>query len=171
VLRQLTIKWFRGIRDGFFEGFGPVNLLVGPNGCGKSSFLEAICLLAGRYADQDPLGRRYNNLVRERRNERDSAYPLTWWHQFDQQQDIYIEAGIEEGIPEPVIQRVSAQYSEKGDIDGLAPRASTVQLLVRTLLMDVDSVRDQAIEETLWPEFYRPTPTGQAPDQGIERDI
>lgn len=153
MLRQLTIKWFRGIRDGLFEGFGPVNLLVGPNSCGKSSFLEAVSLLAAKYADHDPLGRSYREMVCKRRNEQD-AFPLAWWHQFDQRQDIEIIAGIEEHLPEPHIQQVEAFYSP-GKITGQAPQPDTVQKLVRTLFMDVDSVRDQAIEEQLWPNFYR----------------
>lgn len=53
---QLTLKNFRGIREGSFEfpraperregGNGSFNLLVGPNGAGKSSILEGLAVAA-----------------------------------------------------------------------------------------------------------------------------
>jgi AAA15 family ATPase/GTPase len=37
VLTELSVKNFRGIRDGLFTELGRVNIIVGPNNCGKSS--------------------------------------------------------------------------------------------------------------------------------------
>lgn len=46
TLEKLTIKRFRGLRDVVLEGLGQVNIIVGPNNCGKSSVLEALELLS-----------------------------------------------------------------------------------------------------------------------------
>jgi len=45
MLRELTIKNFRGISEGYIEGFGELNVFVGRNNSGKSSVLEALYIL------------------------------------------------------------------------------------------------------------------------------
>lgn len=46
TLEKLIIKRFRGLRDVVLGGLGQVNIIVGPNNCGKSSVLEALELLS-----------------------------------------------------------------------------------------------------------------------------
>jgi predicted ATPase len=46
VFRDLRITNFRGFRNFQMDGLGRINLLVGPNNCGKSTVLEALLLLA-----------------------------------------------------------------------------------------------------------------------------
>ena len=46
ALNSLEIKGFRGFRHLTIERLGRVNLIVGKNGVGKSSLLEALCLYA-----------------------------------------------------------------------------------------------------------------------------
>jgi len=41
-LENLTIHQFRGLRELTLDGLGQINLLVGPNNCGKTTVLEAI---------------------------------------------------------------------------------------------------------------------------------
>lgn len=45
MIRSLTIDGYRGFRDFKLEDIGRINLLVGDNGSGKTSLLEAIALL------------------------------------------------------------------------------------------------------------------------------
>jgi AAA15 family ATPase/GTPase len=45
-LQSLVIEHFRGIREGRIDDLTDVNLLIGPNNCGKTSVLEAIARLA-----------------------------------------------------------------------------------------------------------------------------
>lgn len=45
MYRDLRITGFRGFKDFSMGGLGRVNLLVGENNCGKTSVLEAICML------------------------------------------------------------------------------------------------------------------------------
>lgn len=46
LLRDLTIENFRSFEKYQLNGLARVNLLVGDNNCGKTSVLEAVCLLA-----------------------------------------------------------------------------------------------------------------------------
>ena len=46
MIRSIIISNFRGIREGMLNEFTPLVVLVGPNGCGKSTVLEAIDLAA-----------------------------------------------------------------------------------------------------------------------------
>jgi len=48
MFEKITIENFRGIRKSRIEGLNSVNLFFGKNNCGKSSFLEAVFLLAGQ---------------------------------------------------------------------------------------------------------------------------
>jgi energy-coupling factor transporter ATP-binding protein EcfA2 len=48
MLRDLTIQNYRAFKDFTVDGLARVNLLVGKNNCGKTSFLEAVYLLASR---------------------------------------------------------------------------------------------------------------------------
>jgi DNA repair protein SbcC/Rad50 len=54
VLRQLTIDEFRSVHKKRTFDFGDVNLIVGPNGTGKTSLLEAIEILYCGRVRRDP---------------------------------------------------------------------------------------------------------------------
>jgi hypothetical protein len=45
LVRSLEIESYRGFQGVRFEGFGDVNLIVGPNNAGKSSVIEAVGLV------------------------------------------------------------------------------------------------------------------------------
>lgn len=48
MLRDITIKNYRAFKDFSMDGLARVNLIVGSNNAGKTSFLEAVHLLASR---------------------------------------------------------------------------------------------------------------------------
>lgn len=52
MISSVEITRFRGIREGKLEDLTPLVVLVGPNGCGKSSVLDAL-LVAGARPDFD----------------------------------------------------------------------------------------------------------------------
>jgi AAA15 family ATPase/GTPase len=52
IYKNLSIKFFRGIKALKIENLSRVNLLLGKNNSGKSSILEAIFLLTGQYNPQ-----------------------------------------------------------------------------------------------------------------------
>jgi predicted ATPase len=49
MLRDLTIKNYRAFKDFSIDGLARVNLIVGKNNAGKTSFLEAVYLLVNQY--------------------------------------------------------------------------------------------------------------------------
>ena len=46
VIKSVEIKNLRGISDGKLGGRAPLSILVGPNGCGKSTVLDALHIVA-----------------------------------------------------------------------------------------------------------------------------
>jgi hypothetical protein len=44
VISSIEISHFRGIREGKLENLSPLTILVGPNGCGKSTVLDAMLI-------------------------------------------------------------------------------------------------------------------------------
>ena len=44
MIKNITIKKLRGIREGILEDLEPLTILVGPNGSGKSTVLEALAI-------------------------------------------------------------------------------------------------------------------------------
>src|SRR5271166_6028975 len=48
-LDNVTINGFRGLKDLRLEGLGLMNVLVGPNNCGKTSVLEALSILCNAF--------------------------------------------------------------------------------------------------------------------------
>jgi len=56
VISSIEIRRFRGIRRGKLENLTPLTILVGPNGCGKSSVLDAL-LIGASENPQDAMQR------------------------------------------------------------------------------------------------------------------
>ena len=68
MIKSITIKSFRGIREGTLEDLTPLVILVGPNGSGKSSILDALMIGGGNppaMALQKVLGRRESPIPRD----------------------------------------------------------------------------------------------------------
>lgn len=61
MYRDLSITNFRGFRRFTMEGLGRINLLVGPNNCGKTTVLDAVLLLAEH---PDPVAVGLKSIVR-----------------------------------------------------------------------------------------------------------
>ncbi len=52
MISSVEITQFRGIREGKLEDLTPLTILVGPNGCGKSSVLDALLIAADPNSQQ-----------------------------------------------------------------------------------------------------------------------
>lgn len=68
ALRRLQLSNIRGIVHGKLEGFGALTILTGPNGCGKSTILDALSIGAAG----EPL-EALGKAVRRRKNVRNTA--------------------------------------------------------------------------------------------------
>ena len=73
MIRSVEIKALRGICEGKLEDLPPLAILVGPNGCGKSSVLDA--LLIGSSCD---LGRAISQSISRRAGVKRGARWLFW---------------------------------------------------------------------------------------------
>ena len=56
MIKEIHIAGLRGILDGGLDGLGPLTILLGPNGCGKSTVLDALVIGAGNHPG-DSIGR------------------------------------------------------------------------------------------------------------------
>jgi len=153
VLTSFQIQRFRGIRDGSFTGFDRINVLVGPNGCGKSSFLEGLYLLADGFVPRDPLDRERQEYVIGRRNEGGGRVrPEAWWFRRDQSQPIVFGATVTQA---GLDRQVFASFDGEGGPKMLFQDEPTGgERLSSALLLDIDAVRDRTVEERLWPRVF-----------------
>ena len=55
MIHSIEVKHFRGIKEGKLEGLTPLVVLVGPNGCGKSTILDAL-LISGSSSPTRAIG-------------------------------------------------------------------------------------------------------------------
>src|SRR5262245_38324773 len=61
MITSIEMQGLRGIRSGEITGLAPVTVLIGPNGCGKSTVLEALgvaCAGSSASAAFDALSKR-----------------------------------------------------------------------------------------------------------------
>ena len=97
MISRISIKGFRGIREGVVEGLSQFTVLIGRNGSGKSSILEA-AYLASAYVDgRDAVRREYklNYLVRRRGARGEWARSRqVLWYSMDTGKPIEIELTI-----------------------------------------------------------------------------
>ncbi len=74
MLSSITIRNFRGIKEGTIQDLSNINIFVGRNNTGKSSVLEAIQLLSTTVVIYDPLQRQIMDQLMSRRVNRSAGY-------------------------------------------------------------------------------------------------
>lgn len=97
-IKSIRIKWFRGIREANISGLDQFTILVGRNGSGKSSVLEALYLVSAWIQPQDPVRKiRKLDYIVNRRGDRG-----TWrnsrnvlWYSMDTEKDVEIAISID----------------------------------------------------------------------------
>lgn len=171
MLTQVTIQNYRGIRDGIFTELGPINIVVGPNNSGKSTFLEAVYLLQKTSQEADPLERDAFRVVSDRRNEGKPPEgidllaralgssqqepflpPQTWWYRLDMTAPLRVEGTTRETDGNDELHSLLIEGPAKKPpvkISGGGPRLS------RALLLDLEIVRDMRIERRLWIDLFK----------------
>lgn len=82
MLTSLSIKNFRGIKEGHLKKIGNVNILLGPNNSGKSTILESIYLASIGISQKDILGRDRKKYIVERRVIRKYEFVDSLWYRY-----------------------------------------------------------------------------------------
>ncbi|MGD8452387.1 MAG: AAA family ATPase [Phycisphaerae bacterium] len=88
MITSIEIQNLRGIHHGELNDLSPLTILVGPNGCGKSTILEAFVLVVGL-----PDRRNTRTFVAERRAKVTGAGRLVKWRG-DERADLFVAAGL-----------------------------------------------------------------------------
>jgi predicted ATPase len=157
-LYSVSIKWFRGIREGGISGLTDVNVLVGRNNCGKTTVVEAILRLAPQLSggQQDLLGRNRDGLVSDSRNESAVVVPGLWYR-FDQTRPIELEVRLADGPEKRGLcyheitvgqKKERPVYKEKGVTQ---PRAT--EFLRGVACFRPQDGRDRRIENAVWQQL------------------
>jgi len=92
-IEAVEIEWFRGIREGLIEGFSDFTVLVGRNGAGKSTVLEALYLTSAWLKETDEVRNtsKYDYVVYRRGGRgrwRSASYAL--WYSMDTSREVRI---------------------------------------------------------------------------------
>ena len=136
MIRTLTLENYRGFEEYRLRKLGAVNLLVGPNNCGKTSVLEAVHLLAS-HGDPSVLvesaGRRWESQVGEDRRSCGRC-PLHYqFHGHRLEPGVGLSVSSSEGFSRVRIHIVEGALGDtEGLFEGLSGTAQPLALLIRT---------------------------------------
>jgi predicted ATPase len=159
-LQSVSIKNFRGIRDGKIDGLTEVNLLVGRNNSGKTTVMESITQCATTAGlNQDMLGRQVIHDWQEVRQLAGAPQELMWYRQ-DKSKDIAIAAVITEtslaGLHENIHFRLFGSPAQGGRQVHPAAGQTSIDAGLKlrffsktTVLRPLDAF-DKQIEQRFW---------------------
>jgi energy-coupling factor transporter ATP-binding protein EcfA2 len=136
MVKSIHVTRLRGVREGTLEAIAPLTVLVGPNGCGKSTILDAIHIGAGS-RPLDAVG----HAVTRRRGVRDGGPWLLWRKGRDG--DAFIVAIADGG-------HARASKLEVTEAQGSGPAYAYCEW--RTASPGDGSVRDSWIANRFWRE-------------------
>lgn len=157
-LESVTIKNFRGIREGEIKGLVDVNVLIGRNNCGKSTVAEAITNLARSPhggGQPDPLGR---EVIAEWRRLRCDGNDRDLWYRHDVSEAIEILGRISDAGEVVRELGVSAQggaglrptRNEVNENPSNASAASSLAFLPSTFVFWPEDGKNRNIENRVW---------------------
>jgi len=99
IVRRIEIENFRGIRKASIDGFNQLTILIGKNGTGKSSILEALYLVSSCASIRDNVrgGVKLDYLI-SRRGERGkwNNSRSVLWYQMDTSKHIIVRLYMDE---------------------------------------------------------------------------
>lgn len=157
MLESLEIKGFRGVNAGGLEGLGRVNVLIGPNGCGKTTILEALLVLASSIGSTDVLGVNFLDIVGGHRNE--GRLPPACWFATSFPAQIAIAATMREVTLRSVVQRDS--WTVRTEPRGEVVRGPSDEIqearrfLTNLLFLDATRALSARVEHVLWDRAFQ----------------
>ena len=78
----MSIKNFRGIKEGKIEGLGQVNIFIGKNNSGKSTLLDLLCFIKAPLKPTNELGEFVLESLLQRRVKRGVSDEIEFFHEY-----------------------------------------------------------------------------------------
>ena len=151
MLKSIQIEGFRGIRTGKLEGLSRINILIGPNGCGKSTILEAIHITAASWFRHDVINEERISNLRKRRNEKNFS---GWSFKHLYQTPVVITLSIG-GANIPYKVTISPNgNSLSHDPAALENNSPPHEFLRKLLFLDAPRALSNIVENQLWKEAF-----------------
>ena len=110
MIDSIEITRFRGIREGKLEGLTPLTVLVGPNGCGKSTVLDAMLIGGTREPSEAVI-----EVVERHRDVEQGPRWLFWKGEHRNPAEITLTAS-NECVRECQLKRIQETREKKSDI-------------------------------------------------------
>jgi len=134
VITSIHVESLRGIRSGALEGLSPLSVLVGVNGCGKSTILDGLLLGAGS-APGDAVGR----VVARRVELRGGGRWLFWRGGRTEDPGARIRVESDTARPREVTLRLMTDVSEANEEKLIKQRAKPPYVEIESVLVSGDS--------------------------------
>lgn len=142
-IEAISIRNFRGIREGKIESLADVNLLVGRNNSGKTTVLEAVSRVASVYGGtKDILGRKIDAIWSKVRPS--ISQDLMWYRQNSKNQ---IEIGVSITGRWHSIKISQQSTHQVGSVGG------STSVLEKVTIVKPQDVFDNNIEKQFWPKL------------------
>lgn len=169
-ISKIIIENFRGLKRAVLKDCADLNVLLGPNGCGKSSVLEALYLASAAFGPSGPIDRLQKRakteVVAERRDER--VFDEAWQYRYKSgsrkgptveigllhpQQNICVRIDmVERQIVGEVVERRPELVPLLPLVNADAPLIAFGQGIT---MIDASFLRKKDFEVHLWPELER----------------
>lgn len=92
MIRSLSIKNFRGIKEGRIEGLGQVNIFIGKNNSGKSTLLDLLCFIKAPFKPSNEFGEFVLESLLQRRIRRNVSAEIEFFREYLPKNEIEVEA-------------------------------------------------------------------------------
>lgn len=92
MIRSLSIKNFRGIKEGKIEGLGQVNIFIGKNNSGKSTLLDLLCFIKAPFKPTNEFGEFVLESLLQRRIRRNVSAEIEFFREYLPKNEIDVEA-------------------------------------------------------------------------------
>lgn len=98
MINSLSIKNFRGIREGKIEDLGQVNIFIGKNNSGKSTLLDLLCFIKAPLKPQNELGEYVLESLLQRRVKRQVPAEVEFFHEYLPENQVEVKAKFDDGF-------------------------------------------------------------------------
>jgi len=98
LIKSLSIKNFRGIKEGKIENLGQVNIFIGGNNSGKSTLLDLLCFIKAPLKPTNELGEFVLESLLQRRVEREVSDEIEFFHEYLAENEVEVRVTFDDGV-------------------------------------------------------------------------